>query len=134
MGKCADCSPEERRLIQKLNEQGKSLRQIGEIIGCSENMVAHAIKSRIPRKKRGVKRKTTPQTDRHIVQIVKKDPFKTSFDVKTELNLEISARTVRRRLVEHNLHGRSALPVLLLSKKKHQRKTSIRKRSFGSEW
>lgn len=111
------CTRTERKLIRKLRGEGKSLNNIAKLIGRSKNMVFNAIKPIKNKKKSGPKRKTSVQTDRHIVKLVKQDPFKSSNDVKEELNLNVTCRTVRRRLVESGLLGRSARKVPLLSLK-----------------
>lgn len=48
----------------------------------------------------GAPRKTDERTDRHIIQIVQKYPFKSSKTISNELNLNIDSSTVRRRALE----------------------------------
>lgn len=117
MGRNIHCSSEEKSVIKTLRNLGKTIREIAEIVGCSKNMVCNALKLNKTEENRGGKRKTTPKTDRRIVKLVKSDPFKSSQDVKNELNLNVSTRTIRRRLVENNLLGRSARKVPCLSLK-----------------
>lgn len=132
MGHGPDCSPEKRDLIKKLRNKGKSYRQIADIVGCSKNMVAYAILDKKSTKNRGQKRRTTAQTDRRILHTAKCDPFKTSVQLKSELNLDVSLSTVRRRLAENNLHGRSARRVPYLSAKNIQQRLKFAKKH--SQW
>lgn len=66
-------------------------------------------------------RKTTILIDRSIVGKSKLDLFKSSRqiykEIQEELNVELSNRTVRRRLNEANLFGRISRKKPLLSKK-----------------
>lgn len=117
MGRSAHCSPQERAIVLLQRNEGKSYSEIAKNIGRSKNMVANVISGKKSEGKRGLKRLTTPQMDHRIVRIAKKDPFKTASDIKVELALEISTRTIRRRLVEGCLYGRSARHVPKLSKK-----------------
>ena len=82
-------------------------------------------KSRKPRP-----RKTDVRTDGVIVRMVKKDPFKSSrqiaSDINESLNLELSSRLVRRRLNEANLFGRISRKKPLLSKKKYFKTINLR--------
>lgn len=54
----------------------------------------------------GKKRQTSVTTDRAITRTSKKDPFKSSNQIKHELSLSICTSTVRRRLLEAGLKGR----------------------------
>lgn len=117
MGRGKHCTPEERTIILTLKNEGKSLRQIAKIVNCSKKMVENALKPQKIRQNLGQPRKTTAHEDRQIIRISKSDPFKSSKDIKSELGLNISARTVRRRLVQGNLHGRIARKVPLLNKR-----------------
>lgn len=117
MGRNVHCRPEERVKISTLREQGKSQREIAKIIGCSKKMVENALKYNKKIETRGNKRQTTSQTDRQIARAAKLDPFMTSVQLKRDLQLQISARTIRRRLQEAHLHGRVARKVPLLTSK-----------------
>lgn len=117
MGHGKNCSSAEKIVIEKLRQQGKTYREIAALVGRSKNMVARAIHNAYSTKKRGNKRKTSVQTDRQIVKLSKIGPFKSPTAIKSELNLTVSECTIRRRLVENNLNGRSARRVPLLSNK-----------------
>jgi len=117
MGRNIHCRAEERIKIITLRGEGKSQREIAKIIGRSRKMVENALKLKNNKETRGPKRKTTSRIDRQIVRVSKIDPFKSSINIKNELNLPISARTIRRRLKEGNLNGRAARKVPHLSLK-----------------
>jgi len=100
MGRNIHCRAEERIQIITLRGEGKSQREIAKIIGRSRKMVENALKPKNNKETRGPKRKTTSRIDRQIVRVSKIDPFKSSINIKNELNLPVSARTIRRRLKE----------------------------------
>lgn len=116
MGRGVHCTPEKRKIIRALRDEGHTQREIARIVQCSKKMVENALKPQSNTENRGGKRKTTLQMDRQIVRLSKGDPFKPASAIKNELNLPIHVRTVRRRLVENHLHGRIAKKVPLLSK------------------
>lgn len=132
MGRRVHCTAQERILIITLRNKGKSQREIARIIGRSKKIVENALKPKKNKETRGVKRKTTPQTDRQIARVSKLNPFKSSTAIKKELSLEISARTIRRRLEEYNLHGRAARKVPLLTSKNI--KSRLRFAKEHEEW
>lgn len=117
MGRSIHCTAAERITILILRKEGKSLREIARIVGRSKKLVENALKVQPVDENRGARRKTTCYTDRQIVRVSKNDPFKSSTEIKTELGLKISSRTIRRRLQDNNLHGRAARKVPLLSSK-----------------
>lgn len=74
------------------------------------------------RKMSGRKLKTTKRDDNRIITLAKKKPFSSSREIKEELNLSISSRTVRRRLNQKGINN-------FYSKKKPLlRAANIRKR------
>lgn len=117
MGRSAHCSHSERNIIQNLRKSGKTYSEIAAIVKCSINMVSNAIRYKKSNENRGNKRKTTPAIDRKIVMTSKNDPFLSSKDIVRQLNLDIASSTVRKRLIQHNLHGRIARKVPYHSKK-----------------
>ena len=117
MGRKRHCTENERNLIKKLRKQGKTYKQISQLVGRSENMITNALKHKKNIETRGRPKKTTKETDRYIARSAKRDPFISSVKILKEIDSNISSRTVRRRLQENNLHGRSARKVPLLSKK-----------------
>lgn len=117
MGRAKHCTNEKRELILKLRNEGKSYKEIENIIGCKATMIANAIKFDSKPETRGRKRKTSAIDDRRIVRYSKVDPSASSKIIQKELKLPVSAVTIRRRLMEHNLFARSPRKVPLLTKK-----------------
>lgn len=117
MGRGKHCSEEKRELIQKLRNQGKTYREIKEIVGCSDQMIANALSFKKKSETRGRKRKTSTVDDRRIVRYSKATPSASSKQIQKELNLAVSGPTIRRRLMENNLFARSPRKVPLLTKK-----------------
>lgn len=115
MGRNKHCTPEQKCLIRKLRNEGKTYREISHLLGCSQNMVTNALKPPKNKENRGKQRKTSANTDRRIAALSKKDPFASARSILNELELHVSTRTVQRRLVENNLHGRTARKVPLHS-------------------
>jgi len=130
MGRAGHCTDEKRKLIRTLRSDGKTYKEIAKSIGCSQNMVTNALKPRRQQETRGRRRKTTENQDRQIVRLVKKSPFMTSTDIKKELNLGVSSRTVRNRLLASKLRARAARKTPFVSKRnikkrKHFAKTYL---------
>lgn len=108
---------------------------IAQRFGCSKKMVFGAI--HLYKKTRNFEtparkprpRKTTPADDRHICRTSKSNPFMSSHDIKAEvaeqLNVEVSARTIRRRLQEAGLRGCIAQKKPHVSKKKYYEAVTI---------
>lgn len=115
MGRNNHCTVEERKVITKLRESGKTYRTIAELLGRSPNMIVNALKPVKSCENRGRPRKTSSCTDRRIAKLSKRDPFLSSKDILKELEENVSSRTIRRRLADFNLHGRSARKVPFLS-------------------
>lgn len=117
MGRKKHCTDEERRIILRLRTEGKTYKEISNLIQRSENMVTNAIKYKKSYETRGRPRNTTEKEDRRIVQYALKKPFATANEIKKELNLNLSESRVRRRLIQANLTARSPRKVPLLSKR-----------------
>lgn len=126
MGKNRSCDPSTREVIIKLRNRNWSYKKIADHINCSKTMVYQALKHfrthqttlNVPRKHKT--RKTSRREDLRIVHMAKQNPFKGSNAIKNEVFGEnnpqaISARTVRRRLVEAQLFGRVARKVPMLT-------------------
>lgn len=115
MGKNKSCTPAERKVIVELQKTGLSYQHIATRLNCSKSKVFGAIShfqkyettEDVPRKQRP--RKTTKHIDKKIVQLSKEDPKKTATAIYREIidenNIELSKRTVARRLVEAGLHA-----------------------------
>lgn len=85
-------------------------------------MIGNAIIWNPKAETRGRKSKTSQKMDRRIVNMVKKDPFISSSEIKQNLNLDIDASNVRRRLLRNNLYARAPRKVPLLTKKNVQKR------------
>lgn len=105
MGK-KQISVEIRKLIVKNRQEGLSYREIARKYDLSEAGARKICKkheelgSVADRTGRGRKRKTTTSDDRRISREVAKNPFATSRVIRENADLNISERTVRRRLQE----------------------------------
>lgn len=120
MGRATHCSDTERSIIKNLKSKGQSQQKIARIIGRSQNFVFNALREKKNNFLRGRPRKTSTKEDNHIKLLSTRDPFKSAATIRAELGVEISARTVRRRLVEKNLFGRSSRKVPMLTKRHRQ--------------
>ncbi|GJQ79954.1 hypothetical protein Trydic_g9433 [Trypoxylus dichotomus] len=69
-------------------------------------MITNPLKLHKHFEKRGRLRKTTSHMDRRITRLAKENPLETSVSVVEEMDVDISARTIRRRLVVNNLQSR----------------------------
>lgn len=65
----------------------------------------------------GAPRKTDERADRHIVQTVQKYPFKSSTAILNDLNLNVSSRTVRRRVLKAGFRSFRPAKKPMLTKK-----------------
>lgn len=121
------CDSSTRKIIMNFRNNGWSYRKIANALGCSKDMVMNAINhfkkynttENVPRKSRP--RKTTTLEDSRMILLAKKDPFIGSERIRMEMfdgegSGGVSARTIRRRLCEANLHGRICRKVPLLKK------------------
>ena len=84
--------------------QGKSYREVGKLVDKSHTTVmrfiekfhlTNDIKRRVGS---GRKKKTTRRTDMLIVRTAKKNPFITAGEIKRQLSLNITERTIRNHL------------------------------------
>lgn len=113
-----------------MNSNGATVTEIADLFNCSRKMVCNALRH-IQRygSCKNVKmapraRKTTHKEDSLIYRASVASPFKTSNmiqrDVSREFGINVSARTIRRRLNEKNLRGCIAQHKPLVSKKNLQ--------------
>jgi transposase len=97
-----------------LHRDGQNAQTIAAKIPCSIKSVNHWIKEHdehgtVKGKSRpGGRRKTDENTNINIALTAKVEKFVTPKQIKHKLDLEVSARTVRRRLNEAEAHGRVA--------------------------
>lgn len=116
MGRRLHATAEERQLVKRLSAEGKSQREIAALLQRSKTFVFNALHSRGTKVSMGRPRKTTTRDDMRMTRLCKADPFKSAVAIRNELELNVSSRTVQRRLVESNLIGRSARKVPLLKR------------------
>ena len=110
MGRQKHCTDEQMRIICDLRKRGKTYKDIANTMTCSINMVVNALKRSKKTnicEKRGRKMATSATDDRAILKAAKKDPFLTSRQILGDINLNVSTRTIRRRLQGFNLPARS---------------------------
>ena len=115
MGRSYHCTERERTLIRQLVKRGESQREIATILGRKSCVLT------------GRPRKTTARDDSQIKRLSNIDPFKSGRMIRDELNLSVSYKTVQRRLVEKQLHGRSPRQVPMLTRKHLQARLKFAK-------
>lgn len=116
MGKSQNLLPNEREQVVRLRKQKKTFAEISTIVNRSETACKQAwykfLKTGLcsDRPKSGRPRKTTQKMDRRIHRLCEKDRFRSATDIAAEINatndIQISARTVRRRLEHFQLRAR----------------------------
>lgn len=127
MPKTSELTLLQRSRIEFLHEEGKSQREIARIVKCSRGAVEHTLKrfavtgSHENRPKSGRKKVTSLREDRDLIRSSLRNRKKTSSELAAAASevtgRQISARTVRRRLLEAGLKGCKARKKPWLSKK-----------------
>lgn len=125
MGPKPTISLEKRAQMVVLKEDGYSLREIGERLGCNYSSVSYVLKkyheqgSVVTLPRSGRPRKTDNRDDLMIKKVCAISPFYSSHQIKEELpQLNVSSRTIRRRLHDKfNLRARRPACKPLISKK-----------------
>lgn len=124
MGRGKHCSVDKRKLILQMKADGISITNIAKNLYVSRKLVYNALKRNNDEEqnlRRLRSRKTSVLQDRLIVRIAKKNPFTSSSAIKDDINkkygISVSSRTIRRRLNESKLFGRTAVKKPLVSKK-----------------
>lgn len=119
------------RVVQ-MSEDGRTYRQIGNVIGVSSSVVSRVIRryrehgqySR--RHGGGRQRATTPREDRHLHTLVARQPFHTArrlrSDFQRDTGVRVSVQTIRNRLHDSGLNARRAAtcPVLTAAHRVHR--------------
>lgn len=118
---------EERKIVINNYLQGKTEREIANIVSKSKSTVHDIIKrynedERISNKTRAaVKKKLSTRDEKFIVREVQKDPFvsapKLATIVKNNFGKEVHPETIRRVLRQNNLNGRVARKKPCISEK-----------------
>jgi transposase len=103
-------SQEQRLAIRILRKEGYEVAAIAARIPCHENTVRHwlAHDDTHDSPRSGRKRKTTAEQDEAIMDEAKSTKFTTPRRIRRKLGLDVSSRTIDRRLIEHGLFGRVA--------------------------
>lgn len=146
MGKSRECTVEERILINRLHDQKKSISEIAKLMKRSRCCVYNALKhfqnygyaDKVPRKRRA--RKTTAVEDRLIHRISAADPLLTSKQIQHMVqehhNINLSKRSIRRRLNEFGLRGCVSRKVPYLSAKNRQKRLQFARKHLhkSTQW
>lgn len=107
-------SLKKRATVLTLRNEGYSYREIAQKLGggvsfsgvrklCLRFQLTGSVENQAGR---GRKRSTTPKTDRRIIRLSLRNRKATSKDIKRILDVEVSDRTIRRRLVLAGLRAR----------------------------
>jgi len=115
MGRGKHCTEEKRDIIQKLIKDGKSYREVGRLVGCSNKMIKNALNYKEKPETRERKRSMTPLHVNRLIRQSKKEPFKSATELKKELKINATEQTVRTYLRQHNLKACSPRKAPLLS-------------------
>lgn len=123
-----------RKLIVKDRENGLSLREIGKKYNVSKTCVDKICKKfgktqqlgNLPG--RGRKRATTRREDSLIVREIQRKPGTSSREIKEQLNLNVSTKTIRRRLHEKNFTSRVSIRKPMISPKNKKKRLDFAKK------
>ena len=136
----ADITPRKRsRISTRADHSDYTQKTIASLVGVSQKFVSRIIKQQAetgsysPKRKGrfGRKRKTTPRDDSFLIRKSKLDPSKSSFDLQRDSQhsgVNISAVTVRPRLLEVGREARKPLEKQLLTKKTKQKQLAWAKK------
>ena len=123
---------EQRTQIITYHGEGWPQRKIAAKVGCFQHSVSHTIRraqetgNTKDRSKSGRPQKTTPQVDRVIHRLSEKDRRLTAEDIQGELatfhDVNVSTRTIRRRLCDVGLNERIARKVPYLTERHKKRR------------
>lgn len=133
MGRGVHTTAAEKKVILKLKSEGLSIRKIAQKMDCSKNKVFNAIHTNKSAETRGRQRKTSSHFDRILIRYSKNNPFDSANELKNKLCAPVTSRTIRNRLREAGLMGRSARKVPLLSKKNIKKRLEFAIQHLGRE-
>lgn len=104
--KTKEISADERNIILKLRKEGKTYREIGQIVGRSHSSVQYVVESFnstgsiLSKSRSGRPRKLTEREERTILQAVKRNPritaSKISENIKNSFDKDVHEDTVRK--------------------------------------
>ncbi len=104
MGKTADLTVVQKRIIDTLHKEDKPQTFIAKEAGCSQSAVSKHVNRKLSgRKKCGRKRCTTNRENRSLMRIVKQNQFKNLGELHkewTEAGVKASRATTHRRVKE----------------------------------
>ena len=119
MPRALQMNPEQKQIIINMKNHGESDRSVAKYVGCNQSTVSRVYErwreehTVAVQQRSGRPRKTDEKTDRVTWRLSKKNRFKTATFIRPFLlkqyGLSVSSKTVRRRLNEGKLFGRSAL-------------------------
>lgn len=116
MGRGKHCTPVERALIMTLISDGKTYKEVQNLVKCSPTMIRNAIKYTPKEDKRGRPRAMSERLEKKVLRYSNRDPFAPATVIKKDLHISQSVETVRRCLRKNNLMGRSPRKVPFLKK------------------
>ena len=101
---------DQRVAIRVLHQEGRDDAYIAQRIPCDVRSVRHwlAHEDTHDAPRSGRKRKTSAEEDEAIVAEAEETKFTTPRRIRRKLGLNVSSRTIDRRLIEHGLFGRVA--------------------------
>lgn len=122
----SETSIDTRKLVIRMSEEGKSLREIAKTVqrshGCIQKIIRKYQKSGLITNKpgRGRKEILSSTTQRNITRQIQKNPKTSAVKIATSTSIAIgrnvSAETIRRVLRKANYHGRVARKKPFISK------------------
>ena len=113
MGREKHYSWDQRALIKRLISEGKTYKEMQNIVGCSPTMVRNAVKLPARVETRGRPLVMSKKLVDRVVRYAKLNPFSSSNKIRNELSIDASVQTIRRRLPKNNLAARSPRKVAL---------------------
>lgn len=116
MGRGKHCSEETRRLIKKLISEGKTYKDVQNLLSCSAKMIRNALIYEEKVESRGRKSVMSQTTKRMIKNVSTRNPLVPATEIRDSVCPSVSVETVRRVLRENNLYARSPRKVPLLKK------------------
>ncbi|XP_043064585.1 uncharacterized protein LOC122320512 [Drosophila ficusphila] len=136
--KTKEIDPDLRKLIVKLRDEGKTLREIGKIVGRAHSSIQRVLENfdlngSIRSKPRsGRPPKLTDREKRDVLKSVKLNPrltaFKITQDIKEKFNKDLHEDTIRKILKKEDLHARTARKKPLISPANKRKRTDFAKK------